>query len=147
MHWTYVFIGLFSGVVLPIQAAVNAELRHALTSPVLAALASFVIGTSALIAYAAASRAAIPGWRAAAEAPWWAWCGGVLGALYVVTAILVTPRLGAAALVAVTVTGQLIAALVMDHFGWLGLPPHPFSVARVLGAMLLMAGVVLMTRT
>jgi transporter family-2 protein len=72
--------------------------------------------------------------------------GGLLGAIYVVTAILVTPRLGAAALVAVTVTGQLVAALVMDHFGWLGLPLQPLSSARIVGAVLLMAGVLLMTR-
>jgi transporter family-2 protein len=72
--------------------------------------------------------------------------GGVLGALYVLSAIVVTPRLGASALVAVTVAGQLIAALVMDHYGWLGLPAQPLGVERVMGAMLLMGGVLLMTR-
>jgi transporter family-2 protein len=113
---------------------------------VLAALISFVVGTAALIVYAGMSRLPMAGLRTAALAPWWAWLGGLFGALYVVAAILVTPRLGAASLVAVTVTGQLIAALVMDHFGWLGLPLQPFSGTRVLGALLLMGGVVLMTR-
>ncbi|RYU59397.1 DMT family transporter [Methylolobus aquaticus] len=146
MQWTYVFIGLFSGVVLPIQAAVNAQLRQSMTSPVLAALISFVVGTAALIAYIGLSRIPMADLRSAVLAPWWAWLGGLFGAVYVVTAILVTPRLGAATLVAVTVAGQLVAALVMDHFGWLGLPLQPFSGPRVLGALLLMAGVVLMTR-
>lgn len=146
MHWTYVVIGLLSGVVLPLQAAVNAQLRQVLASAVLAALVSFLVGTVALLGYAAMTRTVLTDWRAAALAPWWAWLGGLLGAIYVVTAILVTPRLGAAALVAVTVTGQLVAALVMDHFGWLGLPLQPLSSARIVGAVLLMAGVFLMTR-
>ena len=146
MQWTYVLIGLFSGVVLPIQAAVNAQLRQCMTSPVLAALISFVVGTLALVAYTGLTRIPLADLRSSVLAPWWAWLGGLFGALYVVTAILVTPRLGAATLVAVTVAGQLVAALVMDHFGWLGLPLQPFSGPRVLGALLLMAGVVLMTR-
>jgi transporter family-2 protein len=146
MQWTYVLIGLFSGVVLPIQAAINAQLRHSLSSPVVAALASFIVGTVALVMYAALTRTALPHPRLVDQAPWWAWLGGMLGALYVVAAILVTPKLGASALVAVTVTGQLIAALVIDHYGWLGLPLQPLSAARICGALLLMAGVLLMTR-
>lgn len=147
MHWIYVVIGLVSGVVLPLQAAVNAQLRHVLGSSVLAALVSFVVGTLVLGLYAGLTRVTLVDVRTALLAPWWVWLGGLLGALYVVTAILVTPRLGAAALVAVTVTGQLVAALIMDHWGWLGLPLQPLNGARILGALLLMGGVVLMTRT
>ena len=146
MHWVYVTIGLFSGVVLPLQAAVNAQLRHVLGNPVLAALVSFLVGTLALILYVALARTHVLDWRSAAAAPWWVWSGGLLGALYVVTAILVTPRLGTATLVAVTVTGQLIAALVMDHFGWFGLPLQPLSATRMAGGLLLILGVLLMTR-
>lgn len=147
MRWTFVVIGLLSGVVLPIQAAVNAHLRQVLASPLLAALASFIVGTLALLVYAALARPALVEVRLVMQAPWWAWLGGLLGALYVVAAILVTPKLGASVLVAVTVTGQLVAALVMDHYGWLGLPLQPLSAGRVVGALLLMGGVVLMTRS
>ena len=63
------------------------------------------------------------------EAPWWSWIGGLFGATYGLTAILLASRMGAATLTALVVTGQLICAVVLDHFGWLG-----FDVTTQVGA-------------
>jgi len=76
--------------------------------------------------------------------PWWAWAGGVFGALYLVLAIISVPRLGAASTVALVVTGQMLASLAFDHFGLLGLDRHTASTPRLLGAGLLVVSVVLM---
>jgi transporter family-2 protein len=78
-----------------------------------------------------------------AQMPWWMWLGGVCGLFIVSTNIVVAPRIGAALLVSLAVAGQLATALVLDHYGVLGFPTHPLSPARVLGALLLLAGVLL----
>jgi transporter family-2 protein len=69
-----------------------------------------------------------------------------MGALYVASSIILGPRLGAAALLALVVLGQLVTSLVLDHFGWLGFAQHPLSVTRTLGAVFLFCGVLLIVR-
>lgn len=135
-----------AGLVLTIQVGVNATLRNALGNPVMAALMSFLIGLAGLALFLIVTRAPLPTKAALFAAPAWAWVGGLLGAFYVATAIVVGPRLGAAALLALTVLGQLMASLVVDHYGWLGFPQHTISVARLMGAALLFGGVWLIVR-
>jgi transporter family-2 protein len=79
-----------------------------------------------------------------AEVPWWAWSGGLFGGAFILLAILLLPTLGAATLFALVIAGQVLAAITLDHFGALGLTPHPISTARLAGAVLLIAGVALM---
>jgi len=75
--------------------------------------------------------------------PWYAWSGGVFGAAFILLAILLLPSLGAATLFALVIAGQVLAAVTLDHFGAFGLTPHPIGAARLAGAVLLIAGVVL----
>lgn len=77
---------------------------------------------------------------------WWAWIGGLAGAVYGLTAILLAYRLGAATLMASVVTGQVVASVLLDHFGWLGFEVHSATVWRLLGAALMVVGVVLIAR-
>ena len=85
-----------------------------------------------------------PSWKLVAEVPWWAWSGGLFGGAFILLAILLLPTLGAATLFALVIAGQVLAAITLDHFGALGLTPHPISTARLAGAVLLIAGVALM---
>jgi bacterial/archaeal transporter family-2 protein len=71
------------------------------------------------------------------------WTGGIFGAIYIAISILLLPRLGAALVVALIVLGQMLGALAFDHFALLGVPENPVSLTRVVGAALLIAGVVL----
>jgi transporter family-2 protein len=71
------------------------------------------------------------------------WLGGFFGAAYLAIAIVILPRLGIAAVVALVVAGQLLCSLLFDHFGWLGVPVHPIDVRRTLGALFLVSGVAL----
>jgi transporter family-2 protein len=85
-------------------------------------------------------------WPARAQfavVPHWAWAGGFLGAFYVLCTIVVGPRLGAAALLALVILGQLTTSLLVDHFGWLGFPQHPLTLTRLFGVALLFAGAML----
>jgi transporter family-2 protein len=78
-----------------------------------------------------------------AGVPWWAWSGGLFGGIFILLAIMLLPSLGAATLFALVIAGQVLAAVTLDHFGALGLTPHPINMARLAGAVLLIAGVVL----
>jgi transporter family-2 protein len=135
-----------AGLVLTIQVGANSTLRTALGNPAMATLTSFVVGLLGVVLFLVFTRADLPTRAALSAAPAWAWVGGLLGAFYVATTVIVGPRLGAAALLALTVLGQLLASLVVDHYGWLGFPQHSMSVVRLLGAALLFVGVLLIVR-
>lgn len=142
----FLLLALLIGVFLPVQAGVNAQLRVGLGHPLLAAATSFAVGTVALVACAAAVRTPVPALAALGRMPWWYWTGGLLGAIYILAAVVLAPRLGAANLVAAIVAGQLMASLALDHFGLVGYPRHPLTLARVAGAALLLAGLMLIQR-
>ena len=135
------------GLVLPLQAGINAQLRIGIGHPVLAALVSFSVGTAALALFAIGLRAPVPVSGSLSRIPWWQWTGGLLGAGYIAAAVVLAPRLGAATLVAAVVAGQMIASLLLDHFGWVGFTQHAISGPRVLGAALVICGVVLIQRS
>ena len=143
MQATLYLIAFAAGVVLIVQVGVNTTLRSALGAPVLAALLSFLVGSVALAAFLVLTRATWPARAQWVAIPWWAWFGGILGAFYVVSTIIAGPRLGAAALLALIVLGQLVTSLLVDHFGWLGFPQHPVTPLRLFGALLLFGGMLL----
>jgi transporter family-2 protein len=78
--------------------------------------------------------------------PYWAWSGGIFGAVFIALPIVTIFKLGGAAYIAPLVTGQMIAALTVDHFGWLGVQERPVDLPRILGVALLVGGVVLIRR-
>jgi transporter family-2 protein len=114
-------------------------------SPVLAALISFAVGTVILLVTWLASSNR-PGSTAWAGLPWYAWLGGLYGAIFVAVAAYAAPRIGLASLITIGVAGQIAAALWLDHIGALGLPREPISIGRLVGAILVIAGVVLVRR-
>ena len=136
---------LFGGAMIAIQAPTNAMLAKAGGSAVLAALISFAVGTIALMLAWLVSGTR-PGAATFASLPWYAWIGGVYGAIFVAVAAYAAPRIGLASLITVGVAGQILAALWLDHIGALGLPREPISIGRVAGALLVVAGVVLVRR-
>jgi transporter family-2 protein len=139
-------LALGAGVLLPVQAGVNAQLRSSLGSPLVAALVSFVIGTVGLAALVVLLRIPLPLRSAWGATSWWQWSGGLLGAVYVVATIVLAPRLGAATLVAAVVAGQMVASVLLDQYGLVGFPVHPLSSLRLVGAGLVIGGVILIQR-
>src|SRR5207249_4275271 len=73
--------------------------------------------------------------------PWWGWCGGLLGVIYLWAAVVVAPRLGVAPTFGLIVAGQIVTAMVMDHFGLLDVPVNPVTGWKLLGVGLVVAGV------
>lgn len=140
-----VVLVVLGGAVIPFQVAANKRMDQAVGSPVLAATLAMFVGGIALAAVA------LTGWlgrgrlTGAADAPWWTWLAMSM-ALFTVISIIALPRAGAAAVIAATVFGQLTAAALLDHFGWLGVPRIRLNAWRLAGAVLLLAGMLLMQR-
>jgi len=141
-----VLLVVLAGGMLALQAPTNAILARAGGSPVLAALISFAVGTIALFVVWLASGNR-PGAAPFAGLPWYAWLGGLYGAFFVAIAAFAAPRIGLASLITIGIAGQIVVALLLDHLGAFGLPREPISVGRVLGALLVIAGVVLVRRS
>ncbi|MET3659823.1 DMT family transporter [Aquamicrobium ahrensii] len=140
----WALLGVVAGAFVAIQAPVNADLARSLGSPLAAAAISFLAGAIVLgVATFIVSRAHADsiGWRE--PEPWLFVAGGLLGAVYVTTSILLIPRIGAAALIAFLITGQLIAGMVIDRIGFLGVAMREISLGRLGGACLLIVGAVM----
>jgi transporter family-2 protein len=136
---------LFAGAMIALQAPTNSILAKAGGSPVLAALISFAVGTvTLLLVWLPTGNRPAP--AAFAGLPWYAWVGGVYGAMYVGVAAYAAPRIGLASLITIGIAGQIAMAMCLDHFGALGLPREPVSLMRISGAVLVLAGVVLVRR-
>jgi bacterial/archaeal transporter family-2 protein len=146
MHITLYVMALIAGLGLTIQVGLNAAIRGQTGSAGFASLANFLVGTLALAVFLLATRQGLPSREALSAVPWWGWFGGMLGAFYVASSTVVGPALGGTMLLALTVLGQLSAALLVDHFGWLGFPEHPITLTRIAGVALLLAGVWLIAR-
>jgi transporter family-2 protein len=140
----WVLLGVIAGACIAVQAPLNAQLGRDLGQPFAAAFVSFAAGAVVLavvtFSVAAATHAAI----AWSQPAWWLFvAGGTLGTVYVTAAIVLTPQIGAAAVMGLAVTGQLLAGLVVDRFGFMGAPVHDITPGRIAGAALLVAGAVM----
>lgn len=142
----YALLAFAVGALLPLQSGINAQLRTSLGHPVFTALVSFLVGTLALAAVCVVQRVSLPGASELGRTAWWHWVGGLMGAAYITVAVVVAPRLGATALVALVVTGQLLASLLLDQYGLAGYARMPATPARILGVVLLVAGVLLVQK-
>ncbi|HKG38284.1 MAG TPA: DMT family transporter [Conexibacter sp.] len=143
----WILLGLAAGAVLPVQGAINAQLRADVDAPITVAAFSFLVATlamaSVLLLMLAARRTPVPSAAGLERVPWWGWLGGACGATYVTAVFTLIPHIGVAATVALTVAGQQATSVVVDRRGLLRLPQRPVGPRRLAGVALLLAGVVL----
>ncbi len=145
-NYSFIVLAILAGMMMPTQAAINNKLAGHVDSPVLAAFISFAVGTVALFLYILATGVPLSNLANSANAPWIAWLGGILGAFFVASAVILVPKIGVALTFSLIIAGQMLITLVIDHFGWLGVPERPVSVLRVVGAAMITVGVVLIRR-
>lgn len=133
------------GALLPLQALINARLGAQTQGPLYASFVSFLVGTCLLGALLLATRTPLLPAQPVASLPPWIWVGGIIGAVFVFAATLLVPRLGAASMICLVVLGQVVASLLLDHFGVLG-AQRPADAMRMLGALLVIVGAALVVR-
>ena len=132
--------GIGAGVLGAVQATVNGRLGTVMGSPLAAALVSFAVGFAGLVLINLALRNRP---RPSGRAPWWSFLGGLIGAGFVFSVAYVTPILGTSLAISATLLGQITGGLALDHFGAFGFPPRRLSRRRLLGAALVLVGVIL----
>lgn len=136
------FLAVFiAGIGLAIQPPTNASLARASGSVALAALISFAVGTVLLSAVWLFFDRGDP--SAVRTAPWWGWFGGLYGAFFVAAFAFAAPRIGLSVALMLAIASQIVTALLLDHFGLLGLKVALMSWVKLAGAALVLAGVVL----
>lgn len=139
-------LAFVAGMALPTQFAINSQLRNVVGGPVLAAGVSFLVGTVVLFVVTLAVRRAVPDLGPVVGAPWWMYLGGLLGAGFVLASVILTPRLGAATTVGFFLAGQVVASIIIDHFGLFRVAVQEVTLPRFLGVLLIVAGVFLVQR-
>ncbi|QJP13518.1 DMT family transporter [Starkeya sp. ORNL1] len=139
-------VAVGAGVSIAFQQILNSNLRIELGSPWWAGFVSYFVGTLAMLAAIIISGGSLLSPSMIARTSWISWTGGIFGAVFIGTAILMVPRLGGATVLALVVVGQMIGSLAFDHFGLLGVAQHAASPTRLLGAAFLVIGVVLIAR-
>ncbi|NPC91379.1 DMT family transporter [Bacillus sp. WMMC1349] len=141
----FIVFSLLAGMALPTQFSINAQLRGIVGSPLLASTISFIVGSIALLIVSIFGNS-VHIKKEWLEAPWWIWTGGLLGAFYVVATVILIPRIGAVATVSYILLGQMIASVLIDHFGLIGVATHNLNIPRLLGVLLVICGVVIVQR-
>lgn len=137
------------GLASSMQPGMNARLGAAAGSPLYGGLTNFLVGILLVLVVLAVlylrGDVVAPKLQQMAATPWWAWLGGLLGAFYVCTAIFVVPKIGGVNYFVCIVVGQIIGHLIIDKWGLLGLAAHPITSTRVIGIVLVIAGMLLVT--
>jgi transporter family-2 protein len=146
MKILFYLLPVFAGIAITIQAGINSQLRVAIQHPVVAAFISFIVGTVALAVLLLFSKDSLPGLAQYAAVGWYKYTGGLLGAFVVTVTLISVTRIGAANMFVLIVAGQLATAVLMDHFGVLGMKTNPVSLQKILGICLLIVGAWLVNR-
>ena len=144
LHWAgLLLLATFAGAVVPFQSAINVNLGRGLGHPLWATLASLMVSILVLLPIILALRLPLPSLTFISKAPLWMWAGGAFGVCFISLALVLLPKLGASGFMALALAGQVVASMLLDHFGWFGLVERHLTLPKVLGALLLIAGVVL----
>jgi len=139
----FALAALIAGALVPFQAGSNAALGRALGHPLWATVASLLVSLLLVLPVILALRVPMPSLGQTAQLPWWAWFGGVAGVVYITTALMLTPRMGAASFIVCVIAGQMLTSLLIDHFGLVGLTVKEVNVGRIGGVALIFVGMLL----
>jgi transporter family-2 protein len=145
MIFGFVILAIVIGTLMPFQAGLNAELTRYLRHPYLAAFISLSIG-ALLMSFIILFHGGFGELKRLTNAPPYLFLGGLLGAIFVGSSLFFIPRMGATAMIAAFITGQLMGSVLVDHFGLMGLTPNPVTITRIMGIILLFAGLFLVIR-
>lgn len=139
----FILLGILMGLGLPLQTGINARLTHKLGSPYNASFVSFIIAFIflLLLVFITEQNYFIPFGELAGE-PLWIWMGGVCGFIFLTGNIVLFARLGGVQTVIFPVLGQILMGLIIDNFGLFYAPQTDLTLLRVLGAILVLLGVI-----
>ncbi|THV19828.1 DMT family transporter [Peteryoungia ipomoeae] len=139
-----IFAAVISGAVVPFQAGANAALGRTLGHPLWGTLVSLCVSFACIVPVMVLAKVQAPTPSYLAQAPRWIWIGGVVGVVYITGALMLAPKLGAAGFIMAAIAGQMLASIVIDQWGLVGLPQKPVSWSRLAGLGLIILGLLVM---
>lgn len=139
---TQIGLAMLCGIATAYQPGINARFAEHAGSKIHGGVLNFAVGLVAMVAVAVVMRAGLPDAGKLAQGPWWMWTGGLCGAFFVTLSLILVPKMGATSYLGAMLAGQFVASLIIDHYGHLGLAVREVSPGKVLGVVLMVAGVV-----
>ncbi|MCD1634942.1 DMT family transporter [Martelella mediterranea] len=139
-----IIAAIITGAVVPFQAGANAALGRTLGHPLWGTLISLCVSFACIVPVMLLAKVQAPTLANLAQAPRWIWIGGVVGVVYITGALMLAPKLGAAGFIMAVIAGQMLASMIIDQWGLVGLPQKPVSWSRLAGLGLIVLGLVVM---
>lgn len=134
------------GALLPFQTGLNARLGKSIGSPVYASMFSFIVGAFTVALYLQFTKESIT-WSGLKSASVYEWLGGgLVGAFFITASMIAMPRIGMGLTFGLIVAGQVIVAVLLDHFDILVSQQHSINIYRLLGILLIIAGVLIVRK-
>ncbi|MEE9319225.1 MAG: DMT family transporter [Granulosicoccus sp.] len=140
-HYVLIPIMLIAGGLAATQSAINSQLSRMIGSPIQASFISFLVGTLALLVILLFVRDGVPSFSRVVHIPPMYLLGGLCGVAFITTVIFLVPLIGVVNVLFVGLAGQMIMSVLIDHYGWLGIAPHPLNFLRFFGLLLILAGI------
>lgn len=142
MQYIILLLPLLIGMAVIVQSGANTQLREILGTPFMAAFVSFATGTLFLLIINL-----FTGFQTQAlslqniqRSSWWMWTGGMLGAIFICSVIIIAPKIGPTKLFGLIIASQLMFSVIVDHFGLLGFDQQPINIRKLLGVLMLIGG-------
>lgn len=142
----YLALALVTGALIPIQAATNASFSKSIGNASITGLMVFIVGLIGMIVFVLLSRMSFPKLQQLASAPMYGYLGGIIVATYVVMITVLVPRIGVGTAIGLIVTGQILCAVVIDHFGLFNVAVRSVDMTRIAGVLLMIVGVYLVMK-
>lgn len=136
----YYLLAITLGILVALQAGVNTALSAGIASTVWAAIISFSIGLITLLLYALLTQSPLSVKKVIAMPPY-LFIGGALGAAYVLSVIVLFPKIGAVNIVIFTVLGQMFFSLLVDHYAWFGAAQSPINWQKVVALFIMLIAI------
>ena len=147
MKYLLLLLTLFAGALLPVQAILNTRMGRQTGGPLMGSLISFFVGLICLLVLNLITNpGSIFHLKPAGVTPWYIWLGGFLGAIFVGYITWINQQQGVALTFALVVTGQIFCSLVIDHYGLFGSAISTINFRKIIGAVLLIVGIILIKK-
>lgn len=140
----FILLGITTGGFIPLQTSINSQLRNRVKTPFLSLLISFLVGTIFLIILSVLTGSGIPLMNGSLSSmPWWGYLGGIIGMICLTINIFLFPILGSVQTVIIPMVGQILMSVIIDNFDWFYAKTSPLSLTKLLGIILVIAGIMI----
>jgi bacterial/archaeal transporter family-2 protein len=146
MNGVFIVLAMLAGAATAYQPGINAKFAEYAGAKPWGGFNNFLTGLLAMTVVLLIFRPAVPAVSKLGQGPWWMWLGGLCGAFFVTLALILVPKMGASVYLSTMIAGQLVASVIIDHFGHVGLAERHITPGRIAGVLLIVGGMTLIRK-